>query len=117
MTLDEKLALVKQTLDDLKAQDIQPLDVRGMSCVTDFMLVVTATSNTHARALANRVVEKIKEIGEMPMGIEGLDEAKWVLVDLGNLVVHIMLMDTRVHYSLETLWSMESKDRPQASHC
>lgn len=105
MDADSITQLVIDGLDDLKAIDIQVLDVRGKTSVTDFMVIASGTSNRQVRALAGRVVEKAKKVGVIPLGTEGESEAEWILVDLGDVVVHIMQPITRDFYQLEKLWS------------
>ena len=107
MDADLITQLVLDALDELKAKDIQVLDVRGKTSVTDFMVIASGTSNRQVRALAGRVVEKVKKAGDKPLGIEGESEAEWVLVDLGDVVVHVMQPKTRDFYQLEKLWNTE----------
>jgi ribosome-associated protein len=103
----EKLAnLVIGALDDVKAQDIVKLDVRDMTTVTDYMIVASGTSNRHVKALVDNVSEKAKEAGHRPVGIEGEDGGEWVLLDLQDAVVHVMLPKVREFYNLEKLWSI-----------
>jgi len=103
----EQLAdLVIGALDDVKAQDIVKLDVRDMTTVTDYMIVASGTSNRHVKALVDNVSEKAKEAGHRPVGIEGEDGGEWVLLDLQDAVVHVMLPKVREFYNLEKLWSI-----------
>ncbi len=97
--------LVLDALEDLKAVDIQVLDVRGLSDVTDVMVIASGTSNRQVKALVDNVVEKAKEQGYRPLGVEGQDTGEWALVDLGDIVVHVMLPRVRDFYQLERLWS------------
>lgn len=106
-------AVVLDALDDMKAKDVVVLDVKPLTSVADLMIVTSGTSNRHVRSIANRVREKVKENGFNPLGIEGEDAAEWVLVDLGDIIVHIMLPDTRRFYDLEKLWSMSPQDSAQ----
>lgn len=105
MQIDELKALVVEALDSLKGQDIVTLDVSRLTSVTDLMVVVSGTSTRHVTAMANRVVENAKERGLQPLGVEGEPGSDWVLVDLGELVAHVMLVETRRLYDLERLWS------------
>lgn len=104
MRLDRLKKLVIDALEDLKAQDIKVLDVRGLSNVTDLMIVASGTSDRQVRAIAYHVVEKAKKKGLPPLGVEGEQAGEWALVDLGDAVVHIMLPQTRDFYNLEKLW-------------
>lgn len=106
-------AVVMDALEDMKAKDIVVLDVKPLTSVADLMIVASGTSNRHVRSIANRLREKVKENGFSPLGIEGEDAAEWVLVDLGDIIVHIMLPDTRRFYDLEKLWSMTPQDSAQ----
>ncbi|WP_407276723.1 ribosome silencing factor [Halothiobacillus sp. DCM-1] len=94
-------------LDDLKAVDVRVLDVRGRCNFADFMVFASGTSDRHLKSQAHNVVEKLRERGVRPMGVEGDDTAgtEWVLVDVTDVLVHIMLPETRDHYQLEKLWS------------
>jgi ribosome-associated protein len=101
----KKLAL--QALDELKAEDIQVLDVRIQASFTDYMIFASGSSTRHVNAIAESVVEAAKAANEPALGIEGEDVGEWVLVDLGDVVVHIMLPDVRLYYELEKLWGEE----------
>ncbi len=102
---DSLKTLVLDALDDLKAKDVAQLDVSRLTSVTDLMVVASGTSTRHVAALANNVVERVKAEGIQPLGVEGEAGADWVLVDLGDLVVHVMLPETRALYDLERLWA------------
>lgn len=104
MNLTERNALATEALDDLKAVDVQVIDVTGKTAMTDQMIVATGTSLTHVRAIAKNLIESAKHAGAQPRGVEGLEQAEWVLVDLGDVVVHIMQAQTRAFYQLEKLW-------------
>jgi ribosome silencing factor RsfS/YbeB/iojap len=99
-------ALVLGALGDLKAKDVQEIDVRGKSSVTDLLVVASGTSSRHVKSIAEEVVKKAKHAGLPPIGVEGQREAEWVLVDLGDIVVHVMLPRTREFYGLERLWTV-----------
>ncbi|MCL7940865.1 ribosome silencing factor [Halomonas sp. ATCH28] len=105
MHIDALKTLVTDALEDLKAQDIAVLDVSRLTSVTDLMVVASGTSSRHVAALAENVVQAAKEQDIAPLGVEGESGADWVLVDLGNLVVHVMLPETRQLYDLERLWA------------
>ena len=102
----EKLsALVVEALDDVKAQEIVTLDVRRMTSVTDFMIIASGTSSRHVKALIESVADKAREAGHRPIGMEGEEGSEWVLLDLQDALVHVMLPKVREFYNLEKLWS------------
>ena len=103
---DRLRSLVLAALDDLKARDVREVDVRGKSSVTDLLVVASGTSSRHVKSIAEEVVKKAKQAGLPPIGVEGQREAEWVLVDLGDVVVHVMLPRTREFYGLERLWTV-----------
>jgi ribosome-associated protein len=96
--------LVTRTLDDMKAIDLAVIDVRGKTSITDFFVIASGTSDRHVKAMADTVIIKAKEHGEMPLGAEGVSEGEWALVDLNGVVVHLMLPKVRDYYQLEKLW-------------
>lgn len=102
------LSLVRKALEDMKAVDIRVLDVRGLSDVTDYMVIAGGTSDRHLRSVADRVVQMCKAAGQRPLGVEGEQQGEWVLVDLPDVMVHIMLPRTRELYQLEQLWDAGS---------
>lgn len=110
MQIEEIQALVIDALEDVKAKDIHVVDVRGKSSITDVMVIASGTSDRHLRALANSVIVKAKEHGVIPLGTEGERSGEWVLVDLGDVVVHIMLPDIRDFYNLEKLWQLDEME-------
>lgn len=104
MQLDPLKQVVIDALEELKAVDIKILDVRDISGFTDLMVIASGTSTRQVKALADKVLERCRAHGLRPLGIEGEREAEWVLVDLGDIVVHIMTPQTRDFYNLEKLW-------------
>lgn len=106
---DSILELAVSALEDMKAVDILQLNVRGMTSITDVMLVCSGTSTRHVKSLADNVITRAKEAGFKPLGVEGENVGEWVLVDLGDVVVHIMQPEIRDFYKLERLWSVASK--------
>lgn len=108
MNANKLKEIVVDALEDLKGVDIKVLDVRGKSDVTDILVIGSGTSTRQIRALAENVREKVKERGVRPFGVEGDQESGWVLVDLGDVVVHVMLPETRDFYNLEKLWGEDA---------
>lgn len=105
MQLEQLKQLVIETLADMKARDVEVMDVRGKTAVTDFMIVASGTSDRHVKAIAETLAFRAKEAGEVPLGTEGVKEGEWALVDLNGIVVHVMLPKVRDYYGLERLWS------------
>ena len=103
--------VVTRALDDLKAQNIAVLDVRDLTDVTDTIVIASGTSDRHVKSLAGRVVERAKEAGFRALGIEGDREGEWVLVDLQDVIVHVMLPRIREFYALEKLWDVRAPAR------
>lgn len=99
----KKVAL--DALEELKADNVSVIDVSQRTSVTDCMIIASGTSSRHVKSLANNVVTEIKEHGGKPLGIEGADSSDWVLVDLGEVVVHVMMPATRSFYDLERFWT------------
>ena len=96
--------LIVEALDDLKAVNTVTLDVTDLTDVMDYMVVASGTSNRHVKSLADNVCMEAKKQGMRPLGVEGQDAGEWVLVDFGDVVVHVMLPATRDFYDLERLW-------------
>lgn len=102
--------VVLAAIDELKGVDVRTLDVRDQTSITDTIVVVSGTSQRHLKSLADRVLERAREAGIKPLGIEGERGADWYLVDLGDVVVHVMSREKRDFYNLEKLWSMHVDD-------
>jgi len=102
---DSLTDLVLDALDDMKALDPVVIDVKGLSSVMDFMVIASGTSTRHVKSLADNVIIKAKETGTRPIGVEGENAGEWVLVDFGDVVVHVMQPATRSFYALERLWT------------
>lgn len=96
--------LVVLALEDMKGVDIRVLDVHGMTAITDFMVIVSGTSDRHVKSLARNVQDQARAHGVKPRGVEGEQSGEWVLVDLGDVVVHVMRPQVRDFYNLEKLW-------------
>ena len=102
----EKLVLA--ALDEMKAVNVRLLDVRALTDITDAMIVASGTSDRHVRAIAQRVLEKARDAGLAPLGIEGQRDGEWVLLDLQDVLLHVMLPRVREFYSIEQLWEPPS---------
>ena len=98
-------------LADMKAVNVKVLDVRKLTDVTDTMIVATGTSDRHVKSIADRVIERCRQAGHRAHGVEGEREGEWVLVDLQDLIVHVMLPRIREFYGLEKLWDMRPSQR------
>lgn len=107
MNTEQIKETVIHALEDIKGKDIRVIDVRGKSNVTDLMVIASGTSTRQVRSLAENVVVKVKEQGLTPIGVEG-DDSGWVLVDLGEVVVHVMTPEVRDYYNIEKLWGEEA---------
>lgn len=106
-TVTQLLATTQEALDDLKALEPVFLDVRALTSVMDWLVVASGTSSRHVKSLADNVLMKAKEQGIRPLGVEGERVGEWVLVDFGDVVVHVMQPATRSFYDLERLWSVQ----------
>jgi ribosome-associated protein len=106
MQAEQLKLLVIDALEDIKAEDIQVLDVSSMTDVTDIMVIATGKSSRQVKALANEVVMQAKAAGIQPLGVEGEQVGEWALVDLGDVIAHVMTPQTRLTYNLEKLWSV-----------
>jgi ribosome-associated protein len=111
MRLDKMAKAAVAALEDIKGRDIVTLDVKKMTAMFDWVIVVTADSSRQSRALANHLQEKMKALGARVHSVEGERTGEWVLVDLGSIVVHIMQSSTRQYYNLEELWAPTAQPR------
>ena len=111
---DALLSVAQGALDDLKAVEPVVLDVRSLSSVMDYLIVASGTSSRHVKSLADNVLMKAKDQGVRPLGVEGERAGEWVLVDFGDVVVHVMQPAARSFYDLERLWSVQA-EQPQES--
>ena len=98
------LKLVTASLGDGKADDIRVLDVRGVTSITDYMVVASGRSVRQVKALVDRVIEAVRKKDIRPLGVEGANVGEWILIDYGDVVVHTMRPETRAFYQLEKLW-------------
>ena len=103
--------VVIDALADMKALEVKVLDVRGLTDIADCMVIASGTSDRHVRSVAQRVVERTKEAGFRPHGVEGQQDSDWVLIDLSEMIVHVMLPRVREFYGLEKLWDMTAAKR------
>ncbi len=110
MHSEELLELAQTSLEDMKARDVRVIDVRGMTSVTDYLLLASGTSDRHVRSLADRLIENMKQAGQAPLGVEGQDAAEWILIDLNDVIVHVMQPRTREFYKLEDLWALGNRE-------
>ena len=108
MTAEKFSHTIVAALDELKAVNIQLLDVRRLTSMTDFMIIASGRSTRQVKALADKVIETAKKSDNRPLGVEGQKQGEWILVDLGDVIAHIMHPETRLYYQLEKLWSTET---------
>jgi ribosome-associated protein len=101
----------KTKATDMKALEVKVLDVRGLTDIADWMVIASGTSDRHVRSVAQRVVERTKEAGFRPHGVEGQQDSDWVLIDLNEMIVHVMLPRVREFYGLEKLWDITATKR------
>lgn len=111
MTTDQRLEIVTEALDDLKGLDIQAIDVEHLTDMMDKIVICTASSTTHAKALSKNLEQELKSKDITILGIEGDNKSDWVLVDIGDIVTHIMLEETRNLYALEKLWDIKREEK------
>jgi ribosome-associated protein len=115
MNSEELSDLIVDALEEIKGQDIIKLNVRDMTTVTDWMVVASGTSSRHVQALVDNVVQRAKAAGHRPTGIEGESGAEWILLDLQDALVHVMLPKVREFYNLEKLWSIRPSEGAAAT--
>jgi ribosome-associated protein len=116
MQTDELKGIALRALADLKGLNIAEYDVRDMTTVTDVMIIASGTSDRHVKSLADAVVMACKKAGVLPLGVEGEREGEWALVDLGDVVVHVMQPRIREFYALEKLWTVTEEKREKSEH-
>lgn len=115
MQSSELKDLVIEALEDIKGHDIKCLDVTGQTDIADYMIVVSGNTNRQVKALADNALEAAKAAGVKPVGVEGMDQSEWVLLDLADVLVHVMLPKVRDFYDLERLWSMTPSQHEEAN--
>ena len=111
LTTDQLQQLVVSSLEDFKANDILVIDVSGKSPLTERMIIASGNSTRHVKSMAENLLVKAKAVGNPPLGIEGAREGEWVLVDLNDVIIHLMLPQTRAFYNLEKLWEASADHR------
>lgn len=109
------MQVVEGALDEMKAVNVRVLDVHKLTDITDTMIIASGNSDRHVRSIADRIIEHAKKAGFRPMGVEGERDGEWVLVDLQDIIVHIMLPRVREFYRLESLWDVSAARREAAS--
>ncbi len=109
MELDDLKALAINAVEDLKAFDVNILDVTGRSSITDVLIFASGRSDRQVKSIANNVVMEAKKAGVSPLGVEGMNSGDWVLVDLGDVVVHVMLPQVRDYYGIERIWEVDDE--------
>ena len=110
MNLDEQISVVKNVIDDLKGEDIVALDVMSQCVDMEAIIIATGRSMQHVRGIANNVVMEAKRLNMIVLGTEGVESSEWALVDLGEVIVHVMTEKTREFYKLEKLWTTEQDE-------
>ena len=113
-TSDQLRDLVLDALADFKATDIQQIDVSGQNPLTDVFVIASGNSTRHIKSMAENLIMRVKAAGCPPLGVEGQRQAEWVLVDLNDVIVHLMLPKTRAFYNLEKLWEASREQRNTA---
>ncbi|HZJ95615.1 MAG TPA: ribosome silencing factor [Thiopseudomonas sp.] len=113
MQNEQLVQVVIAALEEVKAKDIVSIDVRDKTSITDFMVIASGASARQVKALADNVLEKVKEQGVKPLGNEGLNSGEWALLDLNDVIVHVMQEETRAYYDLERLWQGAEQNRAQ----
>jgi ribosome-associated protein len=115
LTTDELQQLVISSLEDYKAVDIQVIDVSGRNPLTERMIIASGNSTRHVKSMSENLIVGAKAAGNLPLGVEGASEGEWVLVDLNDVIVHLMLPQTRLFYNLEKLWEASADHRSGVS--
>jgi len=110
LSVQELKQTVISALEDMKAVEPVVLDVHGKTAITDWMVIASGNSNRHVRSIADGLVEEVKKTGMRPLGVEGQDGGEWVLVDLGDVIVHVMQPQVRELYRLERIWGVDESE-------
>ena len=104
MTLDKHIKLIGDLLLEKKSKDITVLEVEKITSITDFIIICTSNSSTQTKAIVDHIRSRLKELGSIPLNIEGYSNLSWVLMDYGNIIIHVFLPEFRNFYNLERLW-------------
>jgi len=104
MTLDKHIKLIGDLLLEKKSKDITVLEVEKITSITDFIIICTSNSSTQTKAIVDHIRSRLKELGSIPLNIEGYSNLSWVLMDYGNIIIHVFLPEFRKFYNLERLW-------------
>lgn len=105
--MTELLQLITDSMEDVKAMDIQTHHVESITSITDYMVIASGRSARQVKAIADKITEKAKQEGHKPLGVEGEQQAEWILIDFGDVIAHIMQPPTRAYYQLEKLWATD----------
>ena len=116
LSFEQLRELVVTALEDFKAIDIQLIDVSGQNPLTELFVIASGSSGRHLKSMAENLIIRAKAAGSPPLGVEGRRQAEWVLVDLNDVIVHLMLPQTRAFYNLEKLWEASTDQRGSASN-
>ena len=106
--------LITETMEDLKAEDVQTFDVRALTTMTDFMIIASGRTGRQVKAIADKLIEAAKTRQIKPLGVEGQQQAEWILIDFGDVIAHVMHPSTRDYYQLEKLWSVTDRASSQS---
>ena len=110
MPKQELLKVVIDALDELKGVDIDAIDVRALTSITDYMVVVSGNSSRHVKSLASNTIDDLREAGVRALGVEGEELGEWVLVDFADVVIHVMREEVRAYYEIEKLWGEDIRN-------
>ena len=115
LSFEQLRELVLTALEDFKAIDIQSIDVSDQNPLTELFVIASGSSTRHVKSMAENLIMRAKAAGSPPLGVEGQRQAEWILVDLNDVIVHLMLPQSRAFYNLEKLWQARSEQRDSLS--
>ncbi len=116
LTPEKAKALIEKSLDADKALDIVTIPIKDSSALADYMIIATGTSSRHVNALAQKLKEKLEKAGQKSIRIEGLSQSDWVIMDAGDIIIHIFRPEVRSFYNLEKMWTMQTPLNPVGQH-